>query len=126
MPRRGARSCAGSSSTSRAPPGFPRGAMPSLSFREKMSGSYWRLDAPTEERALSLAFEARAADLASFVRTRTCQLEGAIDAEGIARGRTIEGTIRFALLQERRVPYRFLFHGDDGRRYELSGQKEWT
>ena len=24
------------------------------------------------------------------------------------------------------MPYRFAFRGDDGRRYELSGQKEWT
>jgi len=99
--------------------------MPSLSFREKMSGSYWRLDAPTAESAISLAFEG-SSDVASFVRTRTWSLSGTIDAEGLATGRALSGTIRFALLQERRVPYRFVFRGDDGRGYELSGQKEWT
>jgi hypothetical protein len=100
--------------------------MASLSFREKMTGNYWRLDEPTEERALTLAFEARAADVADFVRTRTWTLAGTIEAEGLAHGKALEGSIRFALLEERRVPYRFAFRGDDGRRYELSGQKEWT
>jgi hypothetical protein len=89
-----------------------------------MSGSYWLLDAPTEERAVSLTYEAHASDLAEFVRTRTWLLAGTIDAEGLASGR-VDGTLRFAF-HERRVPYRFAFRGDDGRRYELCGQKEWT
>jgi hypothetical protein len=100
--------------------------MPRLSFRERMSGSYWLLDAPTDERALTLSFEAHAADVGEFLRTRTWTLAGTIDAEGLARGREVEGTLRFALIQERRLPYRFAFRGDDGCRYELSGQKEWT
>jgi hypothetical protein len=100
--------------------------MPSLSFREKMSGSYWRLDAPADERALALTFEARILDLTAFVKTRTWTLSGTIDAEGLARDQALEGTLRFALVEERRIPYRFAFRGDDGRRYELSGQKEWT
>jgi hypothetical protein len=100
--------------------------MPSLSFRERMSGSYWRLDAPTDELAITLSFEAQANDVAAFIRTRTWALAGTIDAEGLARSREVEGTLRFALIQERRVPYRFAFRGDDGRLYELSGQKEWT
>jgi hypothetical protein len=100
--------------------------MPSLSFRERMSGSYWLLDAPTQERAITLDFEAVATDVGQFLRTKTWALEGTIDAEGLARGREIEGTLRFVLIQERRLPYRFAFRGDDGCRYELRGQKEWT
>jgi hypothetical protein len=99
--------------------------MPSLSFRERMSGSYWRLDAPAEEHALALSFEAHTTELGEFLRTRTWALAGTIDAEGLARRREIAGTIRYALIEERRVPYRFSFRGDDGRRYELVGQKEW-
>jgi hypothetical protein len=91
-----------------------------------MSGSYWRLDAPTDELAITLTFEAQATDVGDFLRTRTWALSGTIDAEGLARGRDVEGTLRFALIDERRVPYRFAFRGDDGRPYELSGQKEWT
>jgi hypothetical protein len=100
--------------------------MPSLSFRQKMSGSYWRLDAPADERALALTFEARILDLTAFAKTRTWRLAGTIDAEGLAREQALEGTLRFALVEERRIPYRFAFRGDDGRRYELSGQNEWT
>jgi len=100
--------------------------MPSLSFRERMSGSYWLLDAPTDERAITLSFQAQATDVGEFLRTRTWALAGTIDAEGLARSREIEGTLRFALIEERRLPYRFAFLGDDGCRYELSGQKEWT
>ena len=99
--------------------------MPSVSFRERMSGSYWLLESPAEERALALSFEAHATDVADFLRTRTWGLAGTIDAEGLARRREIEGSIRYALLEERRVPYRFAFRGDDGRRYALVGQKEW-
>jgi hypothetical protein len=90
-----------------------------------MSGSYWLLDAPSEERALAMTFEAHASDVADFVRTRTWALAGTIDADGLARRRELEGSIRYALIEERRVPYRLAFRGDDGRRYELVGQKEW-
>ncbi len=99
--------------------------MPCISFRERMSGSYWLLESPTEERALALSFEAHADDVADFLRTRTWALAGTIEAEGLARRREIEGSIRYALITERRVPYRFAFRGDDGRRYDLVGQKEW-
>jgi hypothetical protein len=100
--------------------------MPSLSFRERMSGSYWLLDTPTDERAITLSFEAHAADVSEFLRTRTWSLAGTIDAERLARRREVEGTLRFSLIEERRLPYRFAFRGDDGCRYELRGQKEWT
>src|SRR5580698_2750326 len=100
--------------------------MPSLSYRERMSGSYWLLDAPTDERAIALNFEAKTCELVEFVRTRTWLLAGTIDTEGLASGREVEGTLGFRLIDERRIPYRFAFRGNDGRRYELSGQKEWS
>jgi hypothetical protein len=98
---------------------------PSLSYRESMTGNYWRLDAPTDERAITVSFEASARDLVAFARDRTWRLRGTIDAERLASGREMEGTLAFKLFEERRVPYRFTFRGDDGRRYELWGQKEW-
>jgi hypothetical protein len=98
--------------------------MPGFSFRETMSGSYWRLDAPTDERAIAFTIEARAADLRRFARDKTWRITGAVDVEGLASARPLEGTLAFKLLDERRLPYRFAFEGDDGQRYELSGQKE--
>jgi len=49
-----------------------------------------------------------------------------VDAEGLATKQALEGTLAFRLLDERRLPYRFQFVGDDGKDYELSGQKEWS
>jgi hypothetical protein len=91
-----------------------------------MSGSYWLLDSPTDERALNVTFKASTRDLSEFVRKRTWLLEGTIEAERLASQREIEGTLIFALLDERRIPYRIAFRGDDGQRYELTGQKEWS
>jgi hypothetical protein len=102
------------------------GLAPGFSFRETMSGSYWLLSAPTDERALTFKIEVRAGDVRRFVRDRTWRITGTVDAEGLATRRPLEGTLQFKLLDERRLPYRFTFVGDDGATYELSGQKEWS
>jgi hypothetical protein len=99
---------------------------PGLSFRETMSGSYWLLDEPTDERAIAFTVDAFAHDVRRFAMDRTWRLRGTVDAEGLATGRSLEGTLVFRLFDERRVPYRVMFTGDDGRKYELSGQKEWS
>ena len=99
--------------------------LPGFSFRETMSGSYFMLDAPTDERAIAFTIEARASDVARFARDKTWGVRGTIDAEKLASGAEVEGTLTFKLIDERRLPYRLAFRGDDGKRYELSGQKEW-
>jgi hypothetical protein len=99
---------------------------PGFSFRETMSGSYWRLETPTDERALSFTIDARAKSIRRFARDKTWTITGTVDAEGMATRQPLEGTLTFRLLDERRLPYRFSFTGDDGKRYELSGQKEWS
>jgi hypothetical protein len=99
---------------------------PGFSFRETMSGTYWRLETPTEERAIGFTIEARANSIRRFALDKLWTIRGTIDAEGLASGRPLEGTLAFRLLDERRLPYRFEFTGDDGLRYELSGQKEWS
>jgi hypothetical protein len=99
---------------------------PGFSFRETMSGNYWRLDAPTDERAIAFTIEARADDLRRFARDKTWRITGTIDAEGLASAREIDGTLSFKLYGERRLPYRFSFVGDDGHGYEFSGQKEYS
>ena len=98
---------------------------PSLSFRETMRGTLWRLDAPTDERAVDVTLEARTGDLRDIPGDRTFRLRGTVDVEGLATRAEAEGTLVFKLATERRLPYRVRFRGDDGRAYELSGQKEW-
>ena len=99
---------------------------PGFSFSETMSGSYWRLETPTEERAIAFTIVARARSIRRFARDKTWSITGTVDAEGLASKRPLEGTLAFRLIDERRLPYRFTFTGDDGRGYELSGQKEWS
>jgi hypothetical protein len=96
-----------------------------LSFRETMRGSYWLLAAPTDERALALHVEAHAEDVRELATGAGFRLRGTLDAERLATRADAEGTLGFRLLDERRLPYRLRFRGDDGRRYELSGQKEF-
>ncbi|HSY23144.1 MAG TPA: hypothetical protein VK841_13550 [Polyangiaceae bacterium] len=100
--------------------------LPGLSFTEVLSGHYWRLDAPVDERAMQLELRGTIPDAAAFLRDKTLLLTGTIDAEQLASAQKIEGTVHFKLLGERRIPYRCTFRGDDGRRYELFGDKEWN
>jgi hypothetical protein len=100
--------------------------LPGFSFREELSGNYWRLEAPTEERTIRLRLETRVPDVAAFLQSRTAELSGHIDAEGLASARGVQGTLAFKLFEEQRSVYRFSFSTDDGRAYELCGQKEWN
>jgi hypothetical protein len=100
--------------------------LPGFSFCETMSGSYWLLEQPTEERAIALTIEAYAQDVRRFATDKTWRVRGTLNAERLASERPLEGTLVFRLLDERRLPYRLAFTGDDGMRYELSGQKEWS
>ena len=99
---------------------------PGFSFKETMSGSYWRLDAPADEHALSFTIEARAKSIRRFAKDRTWTITGTVDADGLATRALLDGTLLFRLPDEKRLPYRFTFTGDDGKRYELSGQKEFS
>jgi hypothetical protein len=99
--------------------------LPGVSFRERLSGTYWRLDAPTDERAIVVDLEMNVPHWRAFLQSRAASLSGHIDADGLASRRPIRGTVAFELLEERRNTYAFSFEGDDGRGYELCGQKEW-
>ena len=101
-------------------------ALPGFSVEEWLSGSFWRLDAPTEEGVISLRIQAFADDVAEFARTRTWRASGTVDVEGMVQDGEIEGTIALRLVDEKRVLYRLAFRGEDGKGYELSGQKEWS
>lgn len=97
-----------------------------FSFRQAMSGTYWLLGAPADERAIGFTLAAEATDIASFVRNKTMRLSGTMDAEGLAAGKPVEGSLAVKLLDEGRIAYRLAFSGDDGQSYELSGQQEWS
>jgi hypothetical protein len=96
------------------------------SFRETMSGSYWLLDAPTEERAIAFDLEARARDVRALARDKTWLTTGTIEVECLASSKPLQGKIAFRLFDERRISHRIEFVGDDGSRYQLIGQLEFS
>jgi hypothetical protein len=100
--------------------------LPGFSFREELTGKYWRLEEPTEERTMSLHLETCVRDAAAFLQSHTGELSGRIDAEGLASMSELRGTLSFKLIEEQRSVYRFTFQTDDGRVCELCGQKEWN
>jgi hypothetical protein len=102
------------------------GVLPGFAFRESLAGSFHLLDAPADERAIALELEMRASALAAFVRERAWYVEGDLRAEGLAEHAPVKGTLGFRLFDEKRLPYRLGFDADDGKRYELRGQKDWT
>jgi hypothetical protein len=104
----------------------PQLKLPGFSFREELSGSYWRLDAPLVERPIRLRLRASVPDGVGFLQSRLAQLSGRIDAEELATAADIDGAVSFRMLEEQRSTYRFGFRGDDGRAYEVCGQKEWN
>jgi hypothetical protein len=102
------------------------GLLPGLAVREPMSGSYFLLSAPTEEHDLSATIEIHTDDLAEALREKAFRVGGTIDAGALASGRPLTGTVAWNLLRQGRLVYRLAFPGDDGRRYEIAGHKEWS
>ncbi len=95
-----------------------------FSFRETMRGHFYWLKQPMEEKSLVFSLSARAGHLRRFLVDKTCDVDGHVDAEGLAEQAPLNGTLRLTLLDERRLPYRFTFAGKDGRTYEFRGQKD--
>jgi hypothetical protein len=95
-------------------------------FQEWLSGTYWRLDAPLDERAIDLSLETSVSDLGLRVRDKPWALGGAIRAEGLATDRAVHGALSCRLLDEGRIVYRVDFAGDDGAPYQLLGHKDWS
>ena len=90
--------------------------MASVTFAERMSGTYYFLNEPLRELPIALDFEAH-------VRKRTASVTGRLRAEGLATA-AVQGTIDAAAMGEKRIPYDLYFIGDDGTRYRLRGEKD--
>jgi hypothetical protein len=82
-----------------------------LVFREHLRGSYHLLDVSLEH--------ARA-----FLRKPTLRVEGELTLADFATKRPCTGTIALKIANEQRIPYDLRFLGDDGRVYQLCGQRD--
>jgi len=91
-------------------------------YRETMSGTFYPLGAPSTERPMRLSVNVRIPNVVDFVRERRDIIDGQIAMDGFAEG-PIDGTIRFGVLGEYRLPYELGFTADDGEEYRLRGQR---
>jgi hypothetical protein len=93
-------------------------------FAETMSGTIeWATD-PGKQHPFRFEVTARAASTIDHLRTGKATLRGIVYAPPLADGADAEGTITIRPLGERVIRYELEFDGDDGKRYELVGQKD--
>lgn len=97
---------------------------------ESLSGSWYRLDDPTTDRAIRYTLVLGVAGLRRFMKERKLEAKGTIFIEGLAEGevdegRPLFGTIVWRLIEEKRVPYDLELQGDDGKHYRLRGQRDF-
>ena len=95
-------------------------------FKETMTGTYYLLASPLDERAITFTIGAKVDGLRKFVKDKLATIEGEVDVEGFADKRPLKGTLGLKLLDERRLPYEFTFTGNDDREYRFRGQKDFN
>jgi len=100
--------------------------MSGFEFRETMAGSYHLTDKPHEERPLSFTIRARSRSFLRFFQEPVVEIEGEVDAPGLASHRYLRGTLGMDLLRTGTLPYAFQFKGDDDKPYVFEGQKDVT
>jgi hypothetical protein len=93
-------------------------------FAETMSGTWTPADDVSIARKLSFTVRVRSGPLAEFRRDQIAEMEGDVDAEGLATGAPLVGTMTLRPFLGRVIRYEFEFDGDDGQRYRFAGQKD--
>lgn len=98
-------------------------------IEETLSGRWYRLDDPTEDRAIHYRLRLAVAGLRRFAKERKLEAQGTIFIEGLAEGdgsgQPVFGSLVWRLLDQKRVPYDLELQGDDGKHYRLRGQRDF-
>lgn len=100
--------------------------MAGFRFEETMRGSFYLLSKPEDERAIEFSIEARVDNLRRFARDLNARIQGVVTLEGICKHANLDGTLGIKLVRESRLPYDFSFTGEDGKKYRLRGEKNFT
>ncbi len=90
-------------------------------FEETMSGT-WTRDGV--ERPFSFSVRVRSGPLRHFRKDQVADMEGTVDAGGLASRQPLRGTLLLKPFLGRVIRYEFDFTGDDGRPYSFAGQKD--
>ncbi len=93
-------------------------------FAETMSGTYTKRGNGATARRFSFTAEARAGSMLRHLRDGKTTLRGILEADGLASGVPIEGTLTMLPFRKRIIRYEFDFVGDDGKPYRFAGQKD--
>ena len=93
-------------------------------FAETMSGTVEWDAAPGKKHPFRFEVQALAASTRTHLATGKARLHGTIHAPPRAEAAEAEGTITIRPLGQRIIRYELSFVGDDGKRYEVVGQKD--
>jgi hypothetical protein len=95
-----------------------------FSFAETMAGTVeWDKD-PGKQHPFSFEISVHADSTRDHMKTGVARVQGVVHAPPIAAAADAEGTIVIRPLGQRIIRYELEFTADDGRRYEVVGQKD--
>lgn len=97
-------------------------------FAETMAGTVEWDARPGEKHPFRFEITAEAESTRQHLRDGKAALRGVVYAPPIAHGADAEGTITIRPIGQKIIRYELAFVGDDGKPYELVGQKDirWT
>src|ERR1043165_517008 len=95
-----------------------------LLFRETFRGSFHRLDDPLPEHAVDIHLLVELAEWRQLARDGIARVEGTATLEGITGSTKVDGSVRFRLRSENRVPYDLSLVSENGTKVRFRGQRE--
>lgn len=97
-------------------------------FAETMSGTFELDSEPGTQHPIQFEITAHAESALRHMRDGKATVSGTIDAPPIAQGAHVSGVITIRPIGRRIIRYELSFVGDNGKPYELVGQKDirWT
>lgn len=93
-------------------------------FAETMSGSIEWDDEPGKKHPFRFEVTAHADSMRRHLRDGKAKLDGVVYAPPVADGVPCEGTIEIRPIGKKIIRYELAFSGEDGKRYEIVGQKD--
>ena len=95
-----------------------------FSFAETMAGTVeWDAD-PGKQHPFSFEIAVHAGSTRDHLKNGIAEIRGVVHAPPVAEAADADGTIVIRPLGQRIIRYELAFTGDDGRRYEVVGQKD--
>jgi len=93
-------------------------------FAETMAGEFELDREPGTKHPLRFEIRVHADSAREHMKTGRAEVRGVVHAPQLAESADAEGTILIRPLGQRVIRYELSFLGDDGKRYELVGQKD--